>query len=157
MYFDETDLCWRIWLSGYKVLFAPKSIVYHASGSTASKLQEKARTYFHVRNHFLVLVKNYNLKNLFKALMVSILYEARTAVLFLTRQKPLVSQAIFKALIWNILHFKGTWKKRQTTQRLVRKVSDEEIQKVMLKPCPPFPFYLLYSRSRYLKRSIHSK
>ena len=57
MYFDEVDLCWRIWLAGYRVLLAPASLVLHASGSTASRLQEKTRLYFSIRNHLLVLLK----------------------------------------------------------------------------------------------------
>jgi len=152
MYFDETDLCWRIWLSGYKVLFAPKSIVYHASGSTASKLQEKTRSYYYTRNHILVLLKNYGLGNMFKAVAVSIIFEFRNMVLFLARRKPQVSIAIIEALSWNLFHSKYAWKKRQVIQRLVRKVSDEQIKKIMLKPYPPFPLYLVFSRFRYLKK-----
>jgi hypothetical protein len=152
MYFDETDLCWRIWLSGYKVLFAPKSIVYHASGSTASKLQQKTRSYYYTRNHILVLLKNYDLGNMFKAVAVSIIFEFRNMVLFLARRKPQVSIAIIEALSWNLFHSKYAWKKRQVIQRLVRKVSDEQIKKIMLKPYPPFPLYLVFSRFRYLKK-----
>lgn len=152
MYFDETDLCWRIWLSGYKVLFAPKSIVYHASGLTASKLQQKTRSYYYTRNHILVLLKNYDLGNMFKAVAVSIIFEFRNMVLFLARRKPHVSIAIIEALSWNLFHSKYAWKKRQVIQRLVRKVSDEQIKKIMLKPYPPFPLYLVFSRFRYLKK-----
>jgi GT2 family glycosyltransferase len=152
MYFDETDLCWRIWLSGCKVLFAPNSIIYHASGSTASKLQEKTRAYYYTRNHIIVLLKNYGLGNMFKVLAVSIIFEFRNMVLFLARRKPQVSIAVIKALFWNLFHSKCTWKKRQVIQRLVRKVSDEQIKKMMLKPYPLFPLYLVFSRFRYLKK-----
>ena len=152
MYFDETDLCWRIWLSGYKVLYAPKSIVYHASGSTASKLQQKTRSYYYTRNHILMLLKNYDLGNMFKVVAVSIIFEFRNMVLFLARRKPQVSIAIIEALSWNLFHSKYAWKKRQVIQRLVRKVSDNQIKKIMLKPYPPFPLYLVFSRFRYLKK-----
>ena len=152
MYFDETDLCWRIWLSGYKVLFAPKSIVFHKSGSTASKLQQKTRTYYYTRNHMLTLLKNYDLENLFKAVSVSIIFEFRNMLLSFARRKPQVSIAIVKALSWNLFHSKSTWKKRQLVQTLVRKVSDEQIKRTMLKPYPPFPLYVVFQRSRYLKK-----
>ncbi len=49
IYHDETDLCWRTRLSGYTVLFSPKSIVYHASGSTMSRFQEKRRSFLSTR------------------------------------------------------------------------------------------------------------
>ena len=42
MYFDAADLCWRIHLSDYKVLFVPNSIVYHASDLTASEIDRKS-------------------------------------------------------------------------------------------------------------------
>ena len=30
MYLEETDLSWRVWLNGYRVVFIPKAVVYHA-------------------------------------------------------------------------------------------------------------------------------
>lgn len=152
VYFDETDLCWRIWLSGYKVLFAPKSIVFHKSGLTASKLQQKTRSYYYTRNHMLMLLKNYDLGNLFKVVLVSIIFEFRNTFLFFVRRKPQVSIAIIKALSWNLFHSKYTWAKRQAIQTLIRKVSDTQIKRIMLKPYPPFPLYLVFSRARYLKK-----
>ena len=138
-------------MNGSKVLFAPKSIVSHAASLTASKLHQKKRLYFHVRNHILVLLKNYGLANVFKAVFVSILYEARNFALFLARRKPQVSLGIAQAVFWNLRHLKSTWEKRLKVQNWVRKISDKEVQKVMLKPCPHFPLYLLFSRSRYLR------
>lgn len=153
MYFDEVDLCWRIRLSGYKILFVPASIVYHASGLTAAKSQEKERLYLHIKNHVLVLLKNYNFENMVRAAKVSVLFETRNMALFLARRKPLVCASILKALLWNLRHLKRTWKKRQTVQKLVRRVPDKEIKKQMLEPYPPFPLYLVFSRSRYLRKT----
>jgi hypothetical protein len=152
MYFDETDLCWRIWLSGYRIVFAPKSIVYHAPGLTASKLQEETRLYFYTRNHMLVLLKNYNMKNLLKTLPASLLLEIRNICLFITRNKAHVSVVIFKALMWNLFHLKHIWRKRQITQKLIRKIPDENITRLQLKPYPPFPLFLVVSRSRHSKK-----
>jgi hypothetical protein len=152
MYFDEVDLCWRIWLSGHKVIFAPKSVVYHASGATASRSQDKTRLYFHTRNHILTVLKNYNLENMFKAVKVSVLFEFRNALLFLIRRKPAVSTAIVQALAWNLFHLKHTWVKRQKVQNFVRKKSDKEIKKQMLSPFPPFPLYLVFPGLRYLRK-----
>ena len=151
MYFDEVDLCWRIWLSGCKVVYAPASIVYHASGSTASAMQLGSRLYFHTRNHLMVLLKNFDLKNAFTAAKVSILFETRNMILFLARRKPLISLSILRALIWNVLNLKQTWAKRQTVQRLVRIVTDQEIKQHMLTPSPPFPLYLVFSGSKHQK------
>jgi hypothetical protein len=37
-YYEETDLCWRIKYLGYKVVFSPKSVLWHKGGATASKM-----------------------------------------------------------------------------------------------------------------------
>lgn len=152
LYFDEVDLCWRIWLSGYKVAYAPKSVVYHALASTTSELQTKMRVYFYTRNHLMILLKNYSLANLFKAVAVSILFETRNIFLFLARRKPQVSAARIQALLWNLFNFDRIWQKRGFVQKYVRIISDQEVRRIMMKPCPPFPLYLVFSRYKFLKR-----
>jgi GT2 family glycosyltransferase len=149
MYFDEVDLCWRIWLGGYKVVYAPASIVFHASGSTAAMMQSASRLYLYTRNHLAILLKNYNLANALKAVKVSFLFETRNVVLLLARKRPLVALAVMKALFWNLSHLKQTWTKRQKVQVCVRRVSDEEVRRHMLKPLPTFPLYITFSRSKY--------
>jgi GT2 family glycosyltransferase len=154
MYFEEVDLCWRIWLNGFKVVLAPNSIVYHASGSTASKLQDRTRLYLSIRNHFLVLLKNYDLKNLVNAIAVSVLFELRNFALFLIRRKPLISIFILKALFWNLFYLRSTWTKRQTVQNNLRRVTDREMKRHMLAPVPPFPLYLVYSKAKFQRKSM---
>ncbi len=148
LYYDEVDLCWRVWLSGYKVVYAPSSIVWHASGATSFSMQQK-KLFFYSRNHLLVVLKNYGLANAFKTLAVSILFETRNFSLFLLRRKPLFALSLFQGFVWNLTSLKSTWRKRQIVQSRVREVSDKEIKNRMLKPLPPFPLYLLYSRKRY--------
>jgi GT2 family glycosyltransferase len=154
MYFDEVDLCWRIWLSGYKVVYSPASTVYHASGSTAAKMQSQERLYFYARNHLMVLLKNFGLMNAAKAVKVSLLFEVRNVGLLLARRKPLAGLAIIKAFCWNLRNMKQTWTKRQTVQNCIRQIPDTEVKVHMLTPCPPFPLYILFPRSRYEKTKI---
>jgi len=37
--FEDVDLGWRTWISGYKVVINPKSIVYHLGGQTTNKIK----------------------------------------------------------------------------------------------------------------------
>ena len=152
MYFDEVDLCWRIWLSGYQVVYAPASTVYHASGSTASKLQAQTRLFFYTRNHIRILLKNYSLANAAKAVAVSVLFETRNMALSLVRRSPLVALAIMKGFLWNLAHLKNAWMQRQVVQRHIRKVTDEKIRQQMLQPYPPLPLYFVFSRSMYQRK-----
>jgi GT2 family glycosyltransferase len=150
MYYDETDLCWRLRLLGYKIVFAPTSIVYHASGSTAAKSYNQRTQFFHSRNHLMIVIKNFETCNMIKTVFISIIYEIRNIFLFLLKRKPLASLAVLNALFWNLFNLKRTWKKRVVVQTLLRKVSDEEIKQMMLKP-PSLPLYLIFSRDRYFK------
>jgi hypothetical protein len=56
---------------------------------------------------------------------------------------------VAKALFWNLTKFPDTWSKRMVAQHIIRRVSDDSIKKFMLKPYPPFPSSLLFSRKRY--------
>jgi len=153
IYYEETDLCWRIWLHGYRIVFAPASIVYHVPSSTISTLQEHIPLYFLTRNHMLILIKNYNTKNMLKSLVAFLLLELRNAYVLAAKRKPHVSFAIIKALMWNLLHLKYIWKRRQITQKLIRKISDESLKELMSKPYPPFPHSLILPKSYYLKKT----
>jgi len=56
-YFEDTDLCWRTRLLGYKVVFVPSSLVLHKKGITASKFGNLIKLY-HYRNKILSFKKN---------------------------------------------------------------------------------------------------
>jgi GT2 family glycosyltransferase len=67
MYADEYDLCWRVWLSGKKVISAPSARVHHRGAAavnprgceqvTEIRTSDTKRFYAN-RNHLLVLLKN---------------------------------------------------------------------------------------------------
>jgi GT2 family glycosyltransferase len=141
IYYDETDLCWRIRLAGYKILFVPTSIVYHAVNLTASNTHKQKTRFFCKRNQLMILVKNFELGNLIKFVTALISYEIREIIMCCLKCKTPIYFDFFRALSWNLFNFKKTWKKRVVVQKLVRKVSDEEIKQFLLEPYPPFPLY----------------
>lgn len=51
--FEDVDLGWKAWISGYKVVIVPKSVVYHLGGKTVSKMKEEIQ--FHGSKNTLVL------------------------------------------------------------------------------------------------------
>lgn len=62
-YFEDVDYCLRARLSGWRVVFCPQSIVYHARGGSTSS-RDKARINNLSRGYPLrVMLKNYQLKN----------------------------------------------------------------------------------------------
>ncbi len=68
MWWEDSDLCWRAWLQGYRVAPAPDVIVYHQAGGTAGSslaLTESYSTHarkrrFAHRNQLVTLLKNYS-------------------------------------------------------------------------------------------------
>lgn len=54
---EEIDLCWRLKNLGYKIMYCPKSVVYHIGGGTLPKISWR-KTYYNFRNNFFLLYKN---------------------------------------------------------------------------------------------------
>lgn len=60
MYHEDTDLGWRLWLGGYKIMLAPKSVVYHKYEFSRSI----KKYYYMERNRYLTILQNYKMATL---------------------------------------------------------------------------------------------
>lgn len=127
MYSEETDLCWRIWLSGYRVVIVPSSIVYHYDGGVAGGGVTKPtplRVFYGTRNQLITIFKNYSNRNLYRYfpfIMLHIVNDLRRYFLINPRFVTHNILAIFDF----IKQFKNTWKKRMRIQYLIRCISDD--------------------------------
>ncbi len=63
-YYEDVDLGWRLWVLGYKVVFAPDSIVYHMHHGTSKAFSEDKLRYLKERNALISLYKNYGEQSL---------------------------------------------------------------------------------------------
>ena len=125
-YFEETDLCHRVWLSGYKILFLPSSSIYHKGGQTAKNIQASFIQFHSYKNRIFTYLKNLEPGNAFKILLLHLLFcEIITLVYFFTLQFAM-AYAIQKAIFWNLRNWKKIAGERRKIAKL-RKVSDEEI------------------------------
>lgn len=66
-YYEDVDFGWRLWVLGYKVVFAPKSIVYHHHHGTSKEFGEDKLRFLKERNSLYSVFKNYDDSNLAKA------------------------------------------------------------------------------------------
>jgi len=71
-YYEDVDFGWRLWVLGYKVVFAPKSIVYHHHHGTSKEFGEDKLRFLKERNSLYSVFKNYDDRNLAKALSGSL-------------------------------------------------------------------------------------
>ena len=141
-HYDDTDLCWRVRLRGYRVLYIPTTFAYHNVSFTASNLKLD-ETYYLVKNCITTLIKNYERKNMFKYLAGFLLLEL-TRMMYYFFRRDRRSTSLVKAIVWNMVHLRSTWRMRIKIQCTLRRVSDGQIMKgIMIKPCP-FPLRLLY-------------
>jgi GT2 family glycosyltransferase len=72
-YYEDLDLGWRLWVMGYKVVFAAASITYHRHHGSWQKVNDEKRRVLYERNAFLAMLKNYDKANLNKILPVALL------------------------------------------------------------------------------------
>lgn len=73
LYYEDTDLGWRLWVLGYRVVVSPQAISLHKHNGTAKKFSRAQIASFGERNPLLMLYKNYEDKNLYKFLFEAII------------------------------------------------------------------------------------
>ncbi len=137
-YTDDLDFSWRIWIAGFRVVLAYKSIVYHYTKSVARRSNigsNKFDIYFHLaKNSFRSIIKNYETKNVIKYLPVSLFVNLARAILVVLRRGDF--SALFATIYgiwWNIKNLPNSLQSRIDTQA-TRKYSDKLImQKVFVR------------------------
>lgn len=130
-YFEETDLCWRTWLAGYKTVFLPKAVIYHDMGLTVRKLPSSFIDYHSFKNRICTLIKNLEAKNLLIIMPIHLFCCAGISFLFFIKLKFRNSWAIWRAIGWNIRHLEEIYQKRANVQKHIRLVTDKEIFKLL--------------------------
>lgn len=124
-YFEETDLCHRIWLSGNKVVYWPNTAVQHVGGGASGRMVPSFILFHSNKNILCTYLKNLSLKYLIKTLpFVFLIYQISFFSYFLTG-KFSFAWSFEKSIIWNIINIRSTLKKRKIVQNKIRKVSDD--------------------------------
>lgn len=103
-YHEETDLCWRLKNLGFRIVFAPGSIVFH-KGASSSKKNLFKRTYFIHRNSLMLVSRNNSFRTLVWLLPLRILMDMLTSGYYLLQGRPTYVIAILKAHISFIILF----------------------------------------------------
>ncbi len=125
-YFEETDLCLRIWLAGYKVIYTPKTAVYHKEGGSSKQSNPFVIQYHSSKNALCTYLKNLSFTNLLKVIP-SLLFLYQTASLFYLVTGRFGDFFITeKAIWWNVTHIRDTLKKRSYIQHNIRVVKDSD-------------------------------
>ena len=94
-HFEEIDLCWRAFNSGYFTKYVSKSTVYHVGGATLKGTNPK-KTYLNFRNSLFTLTKNAH-GNLVMIVFTRLVLDGFSCIKFLAELKPQHFFAILKA------------------------------------------------------------
>lgn len=142
-YFEETDFCQRVLLSGYKIMIIPSIFIYHKGAKTAQKLPIAFIQYHSFKNRLFTYLKNLDSKNLVKIFIPHLILCEISSILYLITGKPDYTLAIQKAIFWNILNFRKLIKDRQNVQKNIRKIKDDDfIPKLTKKAKLSYYYYL---------------
>ncbi len=126
LYFEESDLCWRIWLAGYSISYVPESVVYHEGGGVTRTLSSAFINYESFKNRICSLTKNLGARKLLEVMPLHLLLCLCTAAANAAQGRPRNGAAIVRAIGWNVRHLRHTLRKRRRIQRR-RRVSDHAL------------------------------
>ncbi len=118
---EEIDLCWRFKRAGYKVMFTPKSTVFHHGGGTLG-YHSPYKTYLNFRNSYYTLLKNEGVIKLAFLLPLRLMMDTLAAFNFLMQAKWLHAQAVIGAFFSFFLALVLFIKKRFELELLLDKI-----------------------------------
>lgn len=114
---DDTDLGWRAWLFGYKVLCCPSSIVYHAVGGTTGMVRvSPMRAFQGTKNALMNVLKNLEFKNVLSGVVFAIGYDLLEFLLLIGQGNVECAKGKLNGYIWVIKNWALILRKRDLIQ-----------------------------------------
>ena len=136
-YFEDVDLCWRAIISGYDVVYVPKSFIYHKVGQVVKSFYRKR--YLLERNKLRTVLKNYELKTLTKIMpkyfmqILSIIFES---IFKKQNRSYIIALTYFKVTMWNLIHISSLIRNRIRVQRI--RIKDDKFLFVFMENLQKF-------------------
>lgn len=152
---EETDLAWRVWLSGFQVWWAPQSITYHAFNTRFKPVDfyTHERIYYNgCRNYITMLIKNLEVRNLITVLPIHCLGWFGAAIGMFLSGRIRASGFIIKGLFYNLFNLCFVLRCRHKVQK-ARLLRDAELFPIIMKKIGIK--YYLNRLWRYVKVGLH--
>lgn len=128
---DDIDYCWRIWLAGYRIVTAPKAVVYHwtfkPSNVREVTISESVSEY-HFSKALRMVFKNYEIKSLIKYCPTCLALHFLRALVNIFRGNVIPIYSLFKAICFFLVNMRDNVIERHKMQR-IRKFRDRQLLK----------------------------
>lgn len=134
---EEIDLCWRLILSGYRLFYNPRSVVFHVGGGTLP-YETPLKTYLNFRNNLFMLYKNLPEETRIKTLFIRMLLDGLAAGVFLITGKLWKVHSVLRAHIGYYKSLTSLKLKRNDVQRSY----PDNPSRLILNKCIVFEFYI---------------
>lgn len=142
--FEDTDLCMRIWLAGYRILYVPSTKAFHIGGGTVMKMIRSFVVFHGEKNRIATYIKNLSPKYLLKVIpRIIIMLQIEFLMYLIIKRRIDLAFSIQKAILWNIFHLKKILKKRYYVQTRIRVVGDESFLPYLTKKVRLSYYYYL--------------
>ena len=145
-YFEETDFCHRVWLSGYKIMYVPDSVIYHKIGGTSKRMDNSFIQYHSFKNRINSYIKNLGTKEFLKIFPLHILLCILVALVYVFRGKIKLFVAINASIIWNMINLPDTLRERSHVQNKIREIDDGSFFNIIKRNVNISYFYYLFAR-----------
>lgn len=155
-YFEETDLCWRLWLYGYYLLYIPEAVIWHKTWGTTSRLPQDFISFHAFRNRISSLITNLELGNLLLILPIHLLTCFFIVGCYFISGKFKNGFAIVWAVLASFKNLPQTLKTRKHVQSKIREVSDEKLFLEIMRN-PKISFYLYILKYSFIRSKAFSK
>ncbi len=147
-YCEDLDLCWRLRLRGYTVVYQPTAVIHHHFSGFWGK-QPTRKHYLSARNFLRTMLKNYSSATLPAAVLAFMCFTVLLRLFgYLALRQPGMAWAMLAAVGWNIGSLGDTIKQRRLVQS-TRVVPDSAIYRAMGKPRVESPLRMV-QQARYL-------
>ena len=146
-YNEEGDFCQRLWIAGYECWYYPESTVAHAKGASSSRFENPYVQFHAHKNRLMSYVKNFEAWTLVKVLPVYLAVNFTLSAYWLLKGETGLAAAFYKALWWNLIHIRGTLRKRASVQSFRCKL-DKDIFSIV-KNNPSIGYYYRFIASSF--------
>jgi GT2 family glycosyltransferase len=124
-YAEDSDLCWRILLRGYKVVYEPGSVAFHFHSPSMGRASPR-KIHFMERNRLSSMIKNYSLSTLLEVMPGWFVIASARILYFTAKRRADIVSASIRAYLEVLRNLRMTMRKRANIQ-MTRRVPDREI------------------------------